>query len=131
MMKKVEVLFDFYDKFHTSTHYKVGDVVEFDEERAADVIARGLAKAVKTKGKTEKTQETKTGNEGDNPNGETDNKGKANTDPKENEKPVEDEKPVDDGKPADDVKPAEDAEDEKKKASEKKAAEILAKVNKK
>ncbi len=124
-MKKVEVLFDFYDKFHTSTHYKVGDVVEFDEERAADVIARGLAKAVKTKGKTEKTQETKTGNEGDNPYGETDNKGKANTDPKENEKPVEDEKPVDDGKPA------EDAEDEKKKASEKKAAEILAKVNKK
>lgn len=118
-MKKVEVLFDFYDKFHTSTHYKVGDVVEFDEERADDVIARGLAKAVKTKGKTEKTQETKTGNEGDNPNGETDNKGKANTDPKENEKPV------------DDGKPAEDAEDEKKKASEKKAAEILAKVNKK
>lgn len=121
-MKKVEVLFDFYDKFHTSTRYKAGDVVEFDDERAADVIARGLAKAVKTKGKAEKAPETKTGEEG---SGDTDNKGKADTDPKVDEKPIEDEKP------AEDVKPADDTEDEKKKASEKKAAEILAKVNKK
>ena len=121
-MKKVEVLFDFYDKFHISSLFKAGDVVEFDDERAADVIARGLAKAVKAKGKAEKDPEPKTGEEG---GGDTDNKGKSDTDPKVDEKPVED------GKPAEDVKPAEETEDEKKKASEKKAAEILAKVNKK
>lgn len=109
-MKKVEVLFDFYDKFHTSSLFKVGDVVEFDDERAADVIARGLAKAVKAKGKAEKTPDP--GKE-DTP--ETNGEGK--TDTKEEVK--------------DGVKTETETEEEKKVASEKKAAEILAKVNKK
>ena len=40
---KIRVISEFYDKFHTSTLYKVGAVLDFDDERAADVISRGLA----------------------------------------------------------------------------------------
>lgn len=118
-MKKVEILFDFYDKFHTSSLFKAGDVVEFDDERAADVVARGLAKAVKTKGKAEKTPDPvkvtdTTDPEKDN-TPETETEGQANT-----------KEEVKDG-----VKTETETEEEKKVASEKKAAEILAKVNKK
>ena len=38
---KIKVISEFYDKFHTSTLYKVGAVLDFDDERAADVISRG------------------------------------------------------------------------------------------
>lgn len=118
-MKKVEVLFDFYDKFHTSSLFKVGDVVEFDDERAADVIARGLAKAVKAKGKAEKTPDP--------------GKGKDNTDPGKEDTPETNGEGKTDTKEEvkDGVKTEMETEEEKKVASEKKAAEILAKVNKK
>ena len=40
---KIRVISEFYDKFHTSTLYKVGTVLDFDDERAKDVIAKKLA----------------------------------------------------------------------------------------
>ena len=127
-MKKVEVIIDFYDKFHTSTLFKAGDVLELDDERAADVVARGLAKAGKAKGKAEKTPDAEKGKDGTDPdNGnvtpepekdnipETDGEGKTQT-----------KEEVKDG-----VKTETETEEEKKQASERKAAEILAKVSKK
>ena len=39
---KIKVVSEFYDKFHTSTLYKEGEVVDFDEARAKDIIARKL-----------------------------------------------------------------------------------------
>ena len=42
---KVEVTSPFLDKFNSSRTYNVGEVVEFDDERANNLIARGLAKA--------------------------------------------------------------------------------------
>lgn len=40
---KVRVISEFYDKFHTSTLFKVGTVLDFDDDRAKDVIAKKLA----------------------------------------------------------------------------------------
>jgi len=40
---KIRVISEFYDKFHTSTLYKVGTVVDFDDERAKDIISKKLA----------------------------------------------------------------------------------------
>lgn len=40
---KIRVISEFYDKFHTSTLFKVGTVLDFEESRAKDVIARKLA----------------------------------------------------------------------------------------
>ena len=40
---KIRVISEFYDKFHTSTLFKVGTVLDFDEKRAQDVIAKKLA----------------------------------------------------------------------------------------
>ena len=40
---KIRVISEFYDKYHTSTLYKVGAVLDFDDERAEDVIAKKLA----------------------------------------------------------------------------------------
>ncbi len=42
---KIKVISEFYDKFHTSTLYKVGTVLDFEDNRAQDVIARRLAVA--------------------------------------------------------------------------------------
>lgn len=42
-MKKIRVISEFYDKFHTSTLFRVGTVLEFDDARADDVVARNLA----------------------------------------------------------------------------------------
>lgn len=42
----VKVTEDFLDKFDTSVRYEVGTVLEFDEERAKDVVNRGLAEFV-------------------------------------------------------------------------------------
>lgn len=39
----IKVTEDFLDKFDTSVHYETGTVLEFDEERAQDVVNRGLA----------------------------------------------------------------------------------------
>ena len=39
---KIRVISEFYDKFHTSTLFKVGAVLDFDDERAADIIQKGL-----------------------------------------------------------------------------------------
>lgn len=43
---KIRVVSEFYDKFHTSTLFKVGTVLDFDDARALDVINRNLAEAV-------------------------------------------------------------------------------------
>ena len=42
---KIRVTSEFYDKFNTSTLFKVGTVLDFDDDRAKDVIAKGLAEA--------------------------------------------------------------------------------------
>ena len=42
----VKVTEGFLDKFDTSVRYEVGTVLEFDEERAKDVVNRGLAEFV-------------------------------------------------------------------------------------
>ena len=39
---KIRVISEFYDKFHTSTLFKVGMVLDFDDERAKDIIAKKL-----------------------------------------------------------------------------------------
>jgi hypothetical protein len=43
---KIQVVNEFYDKFHTSVLFKEGMVLDFEESRAKDIIARGLGKAV-------------------------------------------------------------------------------------
>jgi len=42
---KIIVVNEFYDKFHTNTLYKEGMVLDFEESRAKNIIARGLGKA--------------------------------------------------------------------------------------
>lgn len=47
-VKKVSIMVTeaFLDKFDLSIRYKAGKVLEFDEERAKDVVERGLAEYV-------------------------------------------------------------------------------------
>ena len=40
---KIRVISEFYDKFHTSTLFKVGTVLDFDDGRARDIISKKLA----------------------------------------------------------------------------------------
>lgn len=42
-MVSIKVTEDFLDKFDLSVRYEAGKVLEFDEERARDVVGRGLA----------------------------------------------------------------------------------------
>lgn len=42
---KVKVVREFRDKFNFNKVYKVGNFYEFDNERAKDIIARGLGEA--------------------------------------------------------------------------------------
>ena len=42
-MKTVIVISEFVDKYNPSHLYKVGEIVSFDDERAADMVARNLA----------------------------------------------------------------------------------------
>ncbi|EGC18624.1 hypothetical protein [Prevotella multiformis] len=42
-MVSIKVTEDFLDKFDLSVRYEAGTVLEFDEERAQDVVGRGLA----------------------------------------------------------------------------------------
>ena len=44
---KVKVKSTFLDKFNRSRVYNPGDVVEFEDERAEDIVSRGLGEAVK------------------------------------------------------------------------------------
>lgn len=127
-MKKVKVIFDFYDKFHLSTLYKAGDEVEFDDDRADDIVSRGLGRLVKAKGKTDKTPDPGKGKETTDPeNGNVNtDPGKENTPDTNGEGKTQTNDGVNDG-----AKTETETEEEKKKASERKAAEILAKVNKK
>lgn len=39
----IKVVQDFLDKYDTSVRYEAGTVLEFETERAADVVNRGLA----------------------------------------------------------------------------------------
>lgn len=43
---KGEVICPFRDKFHYNTLYEIGTVVDFDEERMADLFARKLCKKI-------------------------------------------------------------------------------------
>ncbi len=62
---KIRVISEFYDKYHTSTLFKVGTVLDFDDERANDVIAKKLAEPYveseekKRPGRPPKTEEQK------------------------------------------------------------------------
>ena len=42
-MVSIKVTEAFLDKFDLSVRYEAGTVLEFDEERAQDVVGRGLA----------------------------------------------------------------------------------------
>ena len=44
--KKIKVRQVFRDKFNKAVRYEVGQVLEFDAERAADLVKRGLAEYV-------------------------------------------------------------------------------------
>lgn len=44
---KIRVISEFYDKFHTSTLFKVGTVLDFDDVRANDCIRKKLAEPYK------------------------------------------------------------------------------------
>jgi len=57
-MKKVEILKPFRDKSHFNTAYTPGEVKEFDNDRAAMLVARGLVKELDTD-KEEKTEKPK------------------------------------------------------------------------
>lgn len=39
---KIRVKVEFHDKFHLERVFKVGEIIEFDDQRAGDIIARGL-----------------------------------------------------------------------------------------
>lgn len=41
-MKKIQVVAEFADKFDTSHHYKVGEVIGFDDARAENIVSRFL-----------------------------------------------------------------------------------------
>lgn len=45
-MKKIKVRQVFRDKFNKAVRYEVGQVLTFDEERAADLVKRNLAEYV-------------------------------------------------------------------------------------
>ena len=47
---KVKVLREFYDKNDLRHKYSVGEIVEFETERAKDIIERGLGEEVKAHG---------------------------------------------------------------------------------
>lgn len=49
---KGEVICQFRDKFHYNTIYEIGSVVDFDEERMADLFARKLCKKIEGKEET-------------------------------------------------------------------------------
>lgn len=57
-MKKVEILKPFRDKSHFNTAYMPGEVKEFDNDRAAMLVARGLVKELDTD-KEEKPEKPK------------------------------------------------------------------------
>ena len=49
---KIRVISEFYDKFHTSTLFKVGAVLDFEEERARKIVELKLGEFVED-GKSE------------------------------------------------------------------------------
>lgn len=52
-MKTVKVISEFVDKFNPAKHYVVGEIAEFNDERAADMVARRLADYVEQPKKEE------------------------------------------------------------------------------
>lgn len=62
---RVEVISEFYDKFHTSRLFKVGEVLDFAEERVNDLLARGLVKT--TEQEKVETPEVETNTEAEAP----------------------------------------------------------------
>ena len=58
-MKTVRVISEFLDKFNPARLYKVGEVVQFADERAADMVARKLAVLVEEPKKAEPEPEVK------------------------------------------------------------------------
>ncbi|HBG39911.1 MAG TPA: hypothetical protein DDW85_00690 [Porphyromonadaceae bacterium] len=57
---KVKVLKRFCDKNDKTTIYSVGSELEFEDERAADLITRGLAESVDTAGNDPEDEVDKT-----------------------------------------------------------------------
>ena len=101
---KIRVISEFYDKFHTSTLFKVGTVLDFDDERAKYVISKKLAEPYKEQNSEEKKEPKK---------------------PAEPEKPANEQKPaepIEPAKPADE-KPADEKPVDEKPADEQKADE--------
>lgn len=114
-MKQIKVIHKFHDKYNYSHIYGVGEVVSFDDERANDIVGRGLGSFVATPKETTKhessapaananndggkpanvevgkSSENEVKNEGKdaNLNGE----GKDNKDDSENASPVSDQAP--------------------------------------
>ena len=43
---KVKVLQEFWDKYNRDKKYEVGDVVDFEQTRAEDIVSRGLGEEV-------------------------------------------------------------------------------------
>ena len=54
---KIRVISEFYDKYHTSVLFKVGAVVDFEDERAKDIISKRLGEPYVDE-KAEKPAET-------------------------------------------------------------------------
>lgn len=58
-MKTVRVISEFVDKFNPARHYVPGEVVKFDDERVADMVARQLAVVMEDTKKVEPKPEVK------------------------------------------------------------------------
>ena len=78
---KIRVISEFYDKFHTSTLFKVGTVLDFDDERAKDVISKKLAEPYSEPEQKPKREEQKPERRSGRP--KTEVKADAKTDEKE------------------------------------------------
>lgn len=50
---KVKVLQEFYDKTNRTRKFSVGEVVDFEQKRAEDIISRGLGEKFSRKQKAE------------------------------------------------------------------------------
>lgn len=106
-----EVICQFRDKFHFNTIYEVGAIVDFDEKRMKDLIARKLCQKIKEQEKEETPVPT--------------------TNDKEQEAPKASESKVEEAVQEDAVKEATNDELDEKAKSEQEAAKKIAEATKK
>ncbi|MGM9810964.1 MAG: hypothetical protein ACI30J_08895 [Paludibacteraceae bacterium] len=57
-MKQIKVIHKFRDKYNYSHIYCVGEVVSFDDERANDIVERGLGSMVSAPKETKKNEQS-------------------------------------------------------------------------